>query len=291
MKNTLTISLLILGLLSCNRSSDLKVPPPVAKADNVAMDKAMTVGEANVSAKVDQVAFPPPPEQSVNNQVSDTAKKIIKEGTISFETSDLTKTRKAILKTLQSLNGYLSEENQSNDDNENRIEYNLKVRVPAQNFDRLLDTISAGADKIDTKNISITDVTANYIDVKTRLSNKKLLENRYTQLLAKATKISDLLEIENKLTEIRSDIESTQGQLNYLSKQVSYSSLDITFYTETTAKDNGNTFGYKLKNAISGGWNSLQNFVFWLISIWPFVIIFSVLSFLFVRWRRKRRLV
>jgi hypothetical protein len=116
------------------------------------------------------------------------------------------------------------------------------------------------------------------------------LENRYNQLLAKATKISDLLEIENKLTEIRSDIESTQGQLNYMSKQVAYSSLDITFYTKATTAENGNTFGYKLKSAISGGWTSLQNFVFWLISIWPFVIILSVLSFLYVRWRRKRRL-
>lgn len=293
MKNTVIVFLLTLGLISCNRNSDLKFPPPVAKPDNeVAKDK-MVGYDANASAETETqnvILTPPPPIQNVNQQVADTTKKIIKEGTISFETSDLIKTRKVILKTLESLNGYVSEENQSNDDNENRKEYNLKIRVPAQNFDRLLDTISAGADKIDTKNISITDVTANYIDVKTRLSNKKLLENRYTQLLAKATKISDLLEIENKLTEIRSDIESTQGQLNYLIKQVAYSSLDITFYTKTTAQENGNTFGYKLKNAISGGWNSLQNFIFWLISIWPFVLILSALGFLFIRRRRKRRL-
>ncbi len=290
-------------LVGCNQNNGTKssmakvdqvrFPPPEVKPDNEAMKDEMVDGNADASAeiKIDKVALvPPPPKQNVNNPVPDTTKKIIKEGTISFETSDLNKTRKAILKTLQSLNGYVSEENQSNDDIENRKEYNLKIRIPAQNFDRLLDTISAGADKIDTKNISITDVTANYIDVKTRLSNKKLLENRYTQLLAKATKISDLLEIENKLTEIRSDIESTQGQLNYLSKQVAYSSLDITFYTETTAKENGNTFGYKLKNAISGGWNSLQNFIFWLISIWPFVLILLALGFLFIRRRRKRRL-
>lgn len=269
----------------------VRFPPPVVKPDNEVMENETNGYNADVSVetKTQDIVLTPSPDKNTNKQISDAEKKIVKEGTINFETSDLIKTRKVILKTLQALDGYVSEENQSNDELETRKEYNLKIRVPAQNFDRLLDTISAGADKIDTKNISITDVTANYIDVKTRLNNKKLLENRYAQLLTKATKVSDLLEIENKLTEIRSDIESTQGQLNYLSKQVAYSLLDITFYTKATAAEKGNTFGYKLKSAISGGWASLQNFIFWLISIWPFVIILSVLYFLFVRWRRKRR--
>lgn len=312
MKNTLLVVLLMLALVRCNQNNGIKFPtalptaeppkpkvdqvrfpPPVVKPDNEVAKDEMVGNDADASAEIkvqDVVLSPPPPNQNVNKQVSDTTKKIIKTGTISFETSDLIKTRRAILKTLESLHGYLSEENQSNDETESREEYNLKIRIPAQNFDRLLDTISAGAEKIDEKNISITDVTTNFIDVKTRLINKKLLENRYTQLLAKATKVSDLLEIENKLTEIRSDIESTQGQLNYMSKQVAYSSLDITFYKKTATEENGNTFGYKLKSSISGGWSSGQNFLFWLISVWPFILILSVLSFLFFRWRRKRRL-
>ncbi|RYE23723.1 MAG: DUF4349 domain-containing protein, partial [Sphingobacteriaceae bacterium] len=173
---------------------------------------------------------------------------------------------------------------------ETRKEYNLKIRVPAQNFDHLLDTISAGAEKIDAKNISITDITTNYIDAKTRLDNKKLLENRYNQLLAKATKISDLLEIENKLTEIRSDIESAQGQLNYMNKQVAYSSLDVTFYTKTLAQDNGNTFGYRFKNALSSSWDLLQSLFFGIIAFWPFILIGVIIVYLFLK-RRKKQLI
>lgn len=67
----------------------------------------------------------------------------------------------------------MSEENQSNDETETRKEYNLKIRIPAQNFDHLLDTISLEAEKIDTKNISITDITTKYIDKKARFDNKK----------------------------------------------------------------------------------------------------------------------
>lgn len=291
MKKLLIISLLMFTLISCNHNSNLKFPPPIVKPDNEVMENSAASSDliASADVKAQDVVLTPAPNQNVNEQTSDTARKIVKEGTISFETSNLEKTRKNILNEVNELKGYLSEENQSNDETENRKEYNLKIRVPSQSFDHLLDTISADAEKIDSKNISTTDITTKFIDVKTRLNNKKLLENRYNQLLTQATKMSDLLAIENKLTEIRSDIESTQGQLNYLSKQVAYSSLDITFYTKTSAEESGNTFAYRLKNAIAGGWNSLQGLFFWLIAAWPFVLIGLVLYFLFSRWRRRRK--
>ncbi len=122
------------------------------------------------------------------------------------------------------------------------------------------------------------------------MDNKKILEKRYLELLNKSSKVSDLLEIENKLTEIRSDIESTQGQLNYLNKQVAYSSLDITFYTKQTAQvDSGNGAGYKFKTAIAGGWQILQNLFFGLITLWPVILILGIFYWLIKRWRKRRK--
>ncbi|RYE29585.1 MAG: DUF4349 domain-containing protein [Sphingobacteriaceae bacterium] len=301
MKSILLFLTLLLALTACNQNNDgkssmakvdqVRFPPPVAKSDNEVTEDETNgyIADASAGVKTQNMALEPPPtpEQAANKPASDTQKKIVKEGTISFETSDLAKTRSAILKTLQVLNGYVSEENQSNNEAETRKEYSLKIRVPAQNFDRLLDTISAGAEKIDAKNISISDITTNYIDAKARFDNKKLLENRYNQLLAKATKISDLLEIENKLTEIRSDIESAQGQLNYMNKQVAYSSLDVTFYTKTLAQENGNTFGYRFKNAFSDSWELLQSLFFGMISLWPFILIGVVVVYFFLKRKNK----
>jgi hypothetical protein len=99
----------------------------------------------------------------------------------------------------------------------------------------------------------------------------------------------DLLDIEEKLTEIRSDIEATQGQLNYMSKQVEYSSLAITFYTrqpEQVAAGNG--FGYKLKNALISGWDTLQSLFFSLISSWPILLIIAALIVLIRRWKSNK---
>lgn len=228
--------------------------------------------------------------QTTPNQITDTSKKIIKEGDIRFEAGDLKTTKEKIVTSLKSFGGYVAEESESNNGDNNQKEYNLKIRVPAKNFDRFLEALSANADRIDTKNIRIKDVTTEFIDITTQLKNKKLLEIRYQELLAKATKTADLLDIENKLTEIRSDIESTQGQLNYLNKQVSYSSLDITFYTKQSGQVNsGNEFGYKLKTAIVDGWSVLQNLFFGIIGIWPIILIIIIIYWMIKKWRKRRR--
>jgi hypothetical protein len=99
----------------------------------------------------------------------------------------------------------------------------------------------------------------------------------------------DLLDIEEKLTEIRSDIEATQGQLNYMSKQVAYSALTITFYTKQPEQvAAGNGFGYKLKNALINGWDGLQGLFFGLISSWPMLLVAAIVIVLIRRWRGRR---
>ncbi|WP_183562352.1 DUF4349 domain-containing protein [Mucilaginibacter sp. SP1R1] len=299
MKTYLISFALLLTISACGNKSneyklktvDVSFAPPAVKPDNEALEKnapmaqeyAVAEPAGNADARVNGYT------NNAGTAVRDTSKKIVKNGTIEFETSNVNATRKRILQSLKKYGGYVDEDNQSTNSDVNRKEYNLKISIPAKYFDFLVDSVSASADKIDSKNISITDVTTRYIDVKTRLDNKKILENRYLDLLKKGSKISDLLEIENKLTEIRSDIESTQGQLNYLNKQVAYSSLDITFYTQHVEKaDKGTGAGYKFKGAIVEGWSFLQNLFFGLVALWPLVIMVIIAGWLF-KLRRRRR--
>lgn len=290
MKNLILTATLLLIFSSCGNNknaTDEKFLAPIVKAD----EEAVTTKDIAVD-EVTQKSYAPPPANQNGKLVNDTAKKIVKDGNISFETNNINATRKKILYSLKKSGGYVVEDNESTNSEENRKEYTLKILVPAKNFDLILDTVSSAADKIDSKNISITDVTTRFIDITTRLANKKILENRYLELLKRGSKISDLLEIENKLTEIRSDIESTQGQLNYLNKQIAYSSLDITFYTKQIAQaDKGIGFGYKLKLAIAGGWGLLQNLFFSIIALWPVILLTGVFYVLIKRWRKRRMLV
>ena len=251
-------------------------------------EKAMHVSLSPPPPAEDRIAATDKPAAS-GNDIRDTSKKIIKEGEINFEVNNINETRKAIYNSIIKLGGYIARESETNNSDNNRKEYNISARIPSKNFDLFLTSVSSTADRIDSKNIRIKDVTTEYIDITAQLANKKKLEARYLDLLKQANKMTDMLEIESKLTEIRSAIESTQGQLNYLVKQVNYSSLDINFYTKQLVQDNGKTFGYKLTSAFASGWDILGTMFFGFIGLWPIWIVVIVLVYLFKTWRKKVR--
>ena len=277
MKSIFLIALVIGMLTSCGNSK----PKEYAKTEDMVMLAPPSAKMAD-DAIVDD-------DDSPDKTIVDTVKKIIKYGDISFETNNLNETRKKILKSLKKLGGYVAEDNETHDREDNQQQYVLKIRIPSKNFDLLLDSVSADAAKIDSKNISIRDVTSQFIDIKAQLANSRALENTYLGLLNKAGKMGEVLQIENKLTEIRTALDSTQGVLNYLSKQVAFSSLTVTFYTQEILPDNGDTIGSQFKTAVGNGWGLLQNLFFELVSLWPLILLFIFLYLLIRRWRRKRR--
>ncbi|RYF88255.1 MAG: DUF4349 domain-containing protein [Chitinophagaceae bacterium] len=283
MRKMIFATVVLLTLASCGPNDNAKLTVAELSAET-----GVPLYADRAAPKVDQVKFPPPLVEK--DAVTVVEKKIIKEGDIRFEARNVNATRKNILNRLAKADGYVNEDNESVNGEENRKEYTLVVRIPAKNFDNFLGAVSESAAKIDAKNISVSDVTTDYIDIKTRLDNNKLLEKRYLELLSKAGKMSDVLEIEEKLSEIRSEIESTQGQLNYMDKQVTYSSLSITFYTKQAGQvTTGNGFGYKFKQALGSGLEFLQNLFFGIISMWPLWIIVVVLYWLIRTWVRRNR--
>jgi hypothetical protein len=277
MKQIILTSLVFCMLMSCGQPKE----EPVRAMKMALMPPPSTEAKLADDAMAD--------DDATDKTVADTAKKIIKNGDISFETNNLVETRRKILKSLKKLEGYVAEDNETNDGDSHEQEFVLKVHVPAKNFDLLLDSVCSDAAKVDSKNISIKDVTSQFIDTKAQLANSKALENTYLGLLNKAGKMGDVLQIENKLTEIRTEIDSTQGSLNYLSRQVAYSSLEVTFYTKQTAAENSNTIGARFRDAIASGWGTLQSLFFGLISLWPLLLLIAFFYLLIRNWWRKRR--
>jgi hypothetical protein len=216
-----------------------------------------------------------------NNVVRD--RKIIKEGDISFETESVDLTKSMIVKTVKEFNGYISKENVY--EYSDRLEHELIVRVPADKFDLLLKDISKSAIKIESKNINVIDVTAEFIDVEARVKNKKQLEERYMELIKQATKVSEILEIEKEIGELREEIESVEGQMNYLKDRISLSKLTITYYQKNNSDF---LFSNKLAGAFENGWQVFLWFLIGLSNLWIFLVL-GLITVYFIMKRRKNR--
>lgn len=254
------------------------------KADEAFAEESISM--MKLPPKEDQVKYK---EISLDTDVKDliTEQKIIKTGNLRFETNDLQATYSQIQEAVKNHNAII--QNDSEEKNNESISRQLSIRIPCKKFDSFLKEISKGVTYFDIKEISSQDVTEEYIDIDARLKAKKVLENRYLELLKKANKVTEMLEIEKQLSAIREEIEAKEGQLRYMQSQVSMSTITIEFY-KTVANENGATISYgsKIWNAISSGFNGISSFFIGILSIWPFLIILAVAVY-YIRKRFKKK--
>ncbi len=245
----------------------------------------------SVSTLDEQGPPPPPPPPAESNEIVD--RKIIKTAYLNIEVLNLSASRKLIDSALKESSAYIVSENLQN--TENLISSSINIKVPAIQFDKLLAKLSKIAKKVDYQNIETQDVTEEYIDVETRLNNNRKVEQTYIKLLKKANTIEDMLKIEQKLGEIRTDIESTQGRLKYLSHQVNYSTINLSVYETLEYKyvaEKLPSFFQQLKKSIGAGWRGVVTFFLFLVRLWPLWLIGAAGWFgwkFFVNYRKQRR--
>lgn len=217
-------------------------------------------------------------------------KKIIKDGNISIKVKDVELAKKRLDAIVKTYDAYY--ENESFENYEYKTSYSLKVRVPSKQFEPFLQASEKGDGEIIAKNINARDVTEEYVDGEIRLTSKKLLRNRYNQLLEKAGKVDDILAVEENIRTLQEEIESQEGQLKFLDDQVSYSTLEIMLFTEKVLPKptiSEETFFQRLKTSLANGWNMLVNCVLWCIMQWPWLIVGMVLIVMVKVYLKRRR--
>lgn len=238
--------------------------------DKSAATKEESVSENTNEEPIEQTAIP--------------ERKLIKEGSISFETDSVDKTKKYIESKVKFFEGYISKE-YSYDYTEQK-QYVLEVRIPSQKLDDFITSLSGVIVSLDNKDIQVKDVTEEYVDVEARIKSKKEVMQRYTEILKQAKSISEMLDIEREIGTLQADIESLEGRLKYLQNQTSLSTLNLTFY-EHRSKDF--EFWSKIGKSLSGGWNGLLWFFVGVMYFWPLWIILFGGLWLLLRYLKKRR--
>ena len=260
-----------------------KFLPPVPKPDDEVIEETYSVEKKKVSSS----------ESAQNEPINSpqiNKKKIIKNGSISIKTNDIAKSKSKIDQIVKKLNAYYDSEEFNN--SEQAISFDLIIRIPSNEFEKTLQLLEQGEDEITNKSIHANDVTEEFVDLETRLKNKKAYLEKYKQLLSRASTIKDILEIEENVRVIQEEIESKEGRLKYLSDQVAYITLSINLYKEKDyifKPEQNISFFEKVKSSLSKGWNLVIDFILWIINIWPILIILSLAYYVIKKIIKKRR--
>jgi hypothetical protein len=159
--------------------------------------------------------------------------------------------------------------------------------VPAANFDATIDELSK-VGKVQNEQITGTEVSGQYVDLQTRLSNAEAQRTAMLTLLTQAKTITDMIAVQNQIGQITGQIEQLKGQIKYLDDHTAFSALTITM-TEAAAvapapvSDNWG-FSTALSDAAHNFVATLNYVVVGLGIVGPFILLGGVG---YVLWRRR----
>ena len=168
-------------------------------------------------------------------------------------------------------------------------EITMTIRVPAPSLDPMVGDLELMAKRVRNKETTTKDVGEEFVDLQTRLENKRAAEQRYREILTQAKTVEEILKVEEHLRKIREEIEAKQGRLNYLKNQVRYSTIHLVCtQPDYLPAQNGPSYGTRVKKALSGGWEFMETASIALVLLWPLWILGLLLWFL-LRYRSRLR--
>lgn len=138
----------------------------------------------------------------------------------------------------------------------------ITIRVPASHFEDAKANIRKLAAHVESEKTAAEDVTRQYVDMEARLRNLRAEEAQYLAIMKSAYKVDDLLEVTQKLSEVRGQIEQQQAEFQTLSKQVETVAISISLRTLADAQVFGLNWRplYQLKVAARDGLDALADY-------------------------------
>jgi len=168
----------------------------------------------------------------VSNSVTDAVsadQKLIKRVFMETETEDLEALLPVIAAKITELGGYVERQELYNGSIQSsyrsRSAY-MTVRIPAARLGEFTSQVE-GVSNVVNYTENTDDVTLKYVDTESRVKALQVEQERLLELLAKAENMTDLLEIEARLTDVRYELESYASQLRALDNKVSYATVEL----------------------------------------------------------------
>ena len=279
--------LLLLSLISgCGQKSEASMDTyEMARAETYAANQDLATGLTAASTKQASAAIELPQNR-----------KWVITMSLSTETGDMDTALEAISARIQQMEGYVESQNISGLSGRQRTA-SLTIRVPADQVDSFVEEVS-GLTNLVSSSRNVRDITLTYTDTEGRVKALETEQTRLLELMEQAENMSDLLEIEARLTEVRYQLESYASTLRLYDNQVDYATVSL-YITEVEKYTPVEEPGFWEK--ITGGlWDSVVNlgetivaFVSWLIIDLPYLALIALIAWAVIgitkRTIRKRK--
>lgn len=228
-------------------------------------------------------------------------RKIVYSANIDVQTKNMDEAQKQIYSSIEKYEGYIENENFSNSGNifsdYTRRSLRISIRIPSKNFNEFINGLENENVYVRSLNKGSKDYSEEYYDKDSRINSLRIQEERLLELLKDANDIDTMLNIENRLSNIRYEIESLTKEMKFIDARVEYSTIDL-YIDEVVEYDRYNqepkNFFEEMIEAVK---ESAENFIEWIqeaiiavIYLFPYGIIILIIILLIRKSIKKRRI-
>ena len=219
------ILLLIPLLAGCAASAPATMAPPAANAEAPA-DQSLEAqpAPAPTAAAIIQTG----PDSAVNN-ASFGDHMIVKNGDIKLRVKDTDQALDGVTQIVGDVRGYIvSSRVWYQDYYDTSYKYaTLTIGVPVDQFENSLRRLRGLAVRVLDENATGEDVTDQYVDLQSQLTNLEATRDRIKSFLDQAKNVDEALRINQQLSDVEGQIETIKGKMNYLSNRSAFSTITI----------------------------------------------------------------
>jgi hypothetical protein len=175
--------------------------------------------------------------------------------------------------------------------------FSATLRVPADQLDAAISEVKQ-LGRVESESQNGEEVTSQYIDLQARLTNARNTEQRLTELLRRQTgKLDEVVTVEEKISEVREEIERMEAERKNLNQRVDFGTLSVSFNEERKAQLQvvPPSVGTQFHNAAVDGYRSVVDGIVSLLLVlmsWgPSLLLWAAVLFFPARfaWRRWHR--
>lgn len=271
MKSPIGLVLVLLVALSgCSgeRSAGTNAAATVYN-DSASVSQGRTVASAEqgvtTTSAESQVPLPNAEFQKVSLNEADTAaasaeaadRKIIRNANLTMEVTSTTDTQHEVTTIAEAHGGFVvtseAKQRESQDPARRTLDIKLVVRVPSERFGSALDQIRGLAETLREEAVAGQDVTEEFIDLEARIRTQQALELQFTEILKQARKVSDAMEVQRQIADVRTDIEKLEGRKRFLANRSSLSTITVNIEAPRMITVNTSGFGRSLRDSVGMG--------------------------------------
>ncbi|MBQ2795078.1 MAG: DUF4349 domain-containing protein [Oscillospiraceae bacterium] len=210
-------------------------------------------------------------------------RKLIRTFNLDVETLEFDDFVAAVKKEVSALGGYLESSGVSG----NSYNYtssrsaDFVCRIPSDKVDEFVNTVG-GLGNVTHSYEDAKDITLSYVDTEARIKSLQTEYDQLLELLAEAENIDTIILLQQRLTEVRYQLESYQSQLRTYDNLVDYSTVNLNVYEvkrvtspepESVWQRIGNDFGDNVYDI----WVGAEDFFVWFVANIPYFIIWAII--------------